>query len=218
MTITQWLEEGGSFASGLHLLRVTGATIPAALERAASAVFVDPAAKDLLRSRLQALRPAQEENPAKKPAHLPVKQRQPVPIGDAATPVEVLTLKERGKNLLKQQSRLHALLGAAETDEERYKIARELMEEVIPLIDSVYNSVRDWEKTGIAPPDDRENIIRSTVEKMQRLESLRTRSARVKKWLDGKRVLSPTEKQRYEQEVAVKELEMAEIRAELGME
>lgn len=218
MTITEWLDEGGSFASGLHLLRATGATIPAALERAAGASFVDPAAKDLLRSRLQALRPAQEEAPANKPAHKPVKQRYTAPTGDSPTPVEVLTLKERGKTLLKQQARLHALLCAAETDAERYEIAREMMEDVIPMIDSVYNSVRDWEKTGMAPPDDHANIIRSTVEKMQRLESLRTRSARVKTWLDGKRVLSPQERQRYEQEVAVKELEMAEIRAELGME
>lgn len=218
MTISEWLDNGGSFAQGMQLLRAHAANVPAALERAALAAFVDPAAKQLLRERLQALRPAQKAPQANKPANKPVKQQYRPDIGDQATPIEVLQLRDRGKNLLKQQSRLHALLCAAQTDQERYEIAREMMEDVIPQIDFIYNSVRDWEKTGVAPLSDRENIVRSTVEKMQRLESLRTRVARVKMWLEGKKILSPTDRQRYEQEVAVKELEMAEIRQELGIE
>lgn len=101
-----------------------------------------------------------------------------------AEPPEVQQLREKARELRKKYSLLHAQLASAQSNEERYEIAREIMEEVIPQEDRVWDSIRRFEQSGIIPePQTAGDLVQQVVKKVQRIFNLRTRASKYKKQL-----------------------------------
>lgn len=127
-------------------------------------------------------------------------------------PGEILELRQEAKNLHKRQSYLHSLMCEAAKNnrkKEAYQLARELMEEVIPRLDAIYNQIREWKETGIVPNPPSPDGFKKGVELMKRRESLRTRILKLKKLLSSK--LEERIRQRYENEILDKIKELKEL-------
>lgn len=90
-----------------------------------------------------------------------------------APPAGVLT-SELAKQLHKEQAHHHALMQAADTDEDRARHAREIMWRIIPALDAEYDRLRSGNlaTSAAAPAQDATPTLR-------RLQSLRTRIARI---------------------------------------
>lgn len=201
----------GSFNEGMKLLRQHGVMPGKVLLKAEHLPYVPPDAMQELINKISAL-------PELKVEHQSMRVAAPIPNRDdqEEVPAEVLRLREKGKRLLKQQSMLHAQLCAAQDDISRHEVATLLMEEVIPQIDEVYDTIRTWEKDGVLPASDRQEIVKDTIEKMRRIETLRTRISKLNTLLKGK--ISASDRLRYEKELVMKEIEQQELRSELGIE
>jgi hypothetical protein len=89
------------------------------------------------------------------------------------------------------------------------------MENTIPKLDDIYDQIRDFQESGIVPAVPLGNIVKETVEKMQRLQSIRSRISRLKKFLEGK--MEAKKRQEYEVELLEKESEAIGIEKELGL-
>lgn len=142
----------------------------------------------------------------------------------AAEPVEIQKLRETAKEWHKKQSYVHAQMGLVESDEERYACAEQLMEEIIPTLDRIYDQIRAFEKDGTLPaPAAVNDVARQAVEDYKRMEkTLRPRISRLKKWIDKglndkKRVLSASEIEKYKKELVEKELEFQTLKNKLGL-
>ena len=128
---------------------------------------------------------------------------------------KVKALRKEGIQYHKQyadlKARLRALVDAPTlyTNEDRYNIAREIMEDVIPATDAVYDRIRAYEDTGILPESGTQQVIRDTVAKYEKLMSLRPRISRIRGWLEK------GERQMKAGLVKLSEKDLAELRAEL---
>lgn len=83
------------------------------------------------------------------------------------------------KDLHKQHSHYHALMVTAETDQERGEYARTIMEQVIPELDRLYDAARA--RNAGEPVE--EPPAPATTSDFRRLQSLRTRVARLRNQL-----------------------------------
>lgn len=207
--IHEWIHSEGSFIEGIRLLHLTGrpvAHFEAQLERP----YVDPSQKQAL---AQQLRQYLQLNPPSK--IIPV-QPDEMPVEE---PAAIQDLRRQAIPFHKRYSHLKAQLYqmSVETnkysDPDRYEIAREIMEGVLPKTDAIYDQIRAWEETGELPPERNDELVRQTVEKMQRIQSLRPRISRLKKLLAGK--LSVEKRRRYEVELLAKEVEVRYLEEEL---
>lgn len=66
-------------------------------------------------------------------------------------PASIAALKRQAKLLHQRQDTLRIALHDADTDEDRHEIARELIEVVLPGLDTIYSQIRAFAKTGIEP-------------------------------------------------------------------
>lgn len=133
-------------------------------------------------------------------------------------PDAIVHLRERGKILLKEQAFLHSQLSVAESDEDRFDIAKKLLGKngVVGKIDRVYNGLREFEKTGsipaIAAPSSLKEKILLQIKKR---DSLKPRISRLKSKLKGD--LPPKDRLKYEKELLEKEALVADIEKELEL-
>lgn len=209
--IHEWIHHEGSFIDGIRLLHLTGrpvAHFEAQLERP----YVDPNQKQAL---AQQLRQYLQLNP---PSKIIPAQPDEMLVEE---PAAIQDLRRQAIPFHKRYSHLKAQLYqmSIETDKysdaDRYEIAKEIMEEVLPKTDAIYDQIRSWEETGDLPPEQNDELVRQTVEKMQRIQSLRPRISRLNKMLAGK--LSNTKRKQYEKELIDKEIELKELENELGL-
>lgn len=208
MNAQEWLQEDGSYADGVALLRAAGIDVSRFLP-VLQLSYLPPGAKNLLREAIEQLPAPVEARPAKRQ----VQQEEPP---------EVLRLRSRGQHLMKLQSDLHTRLKLAKTDTDRYQIAEALMDEVIPELDKVYNAIRSWENNGTLPPDNADDIRRETIALMHKIESLKPRVSRLQGWLktgkkDGKEI-TEADRRNYEKELLEKQVELGDIREKLGLD
>lgn len=205
---TYWLENDGSFAEGIALLQEKSISTRQ-MEPRSSKHLVTPEMKARLRQEIQRLVPQPPDGDAASPA---LETAPP-----AAVPREVEKLRDRGKRLMKQRSRLHALLSTAGSDAERYDIAREMCVKVQPKIDQVYAAIRQWERSGEVPPEQlQDDIVEETVKKMLRRDSIKVRMSQLRSRLK-KPGIDNALRQQYEQEMAEKAEELAALEAALGL-
>lgn len=133
-----------------------------------------------------------------------------------AEPDEILLLRAQARQLHKRQSYLHAKLSLVSSDEDRLAAALEIMTDVIPKLDAKYDAIREWQATGKLPGEAKvKSDFQRGVEAVRRLNSLNSRISRLKGRLK-KFDLTVRERQDFEQELADKELEKAEIEGEIG--
>lgn len=132
---------------------------------------------------------------------------------------EVITqLRNRGKLLLKEQAFLHARLSAVESDEERFEIAKQLLDKkgVVGKIDRVYNGLREFEKSGDIPAIAASSSLKEKVlEQVKKRDSLKPRISRLRSKL--KKDLSKEVRLKYEKELLEKEALLADIEKDLEL-
>lgn len=206
--IQEWLKNGGSFAQGCQLFDVAGGR-SSALNRLRKKRFVSSADKDLLRKLLKDLLNSLPDLPPLQLAEVALQE-----------PTSVLMLREEGKKLKKRESFVHAQLVSeafAEANEKKlYYQAREMMEEIHPRLDDIYDTIREYEQDGVLPPDEKQKVISDAVEKMNKRTNMRTRIYRLGKKLKNKNLPSE-DRQRYEEEIKEKEASIVEIEQFLGL-
>lgn len=211
-SIRKWVQERGSFKEGLDLYRQYGDGKDLRFfEKALKNRFIPPSVKSRLETALKALTAEQTQALPTIPHDL-VKEE----------PVEVLKLRVEGKKLKKAESFLHAQLvitSKAESSEERkqklYTLASQIME-IEKELDEVYDQIRAYEQDGILPIADKQKIVKQTVEKMKKRDSLRPRIYKIKKALK-KPNLDELQRQVLELELQEKEETLAQIEEELGL-
>lgn len=219
--IQNWLTDNGSFKDGYQLYRATGDNRHLAFfTTSLRSAFLPPGAKDRLRT---VLGDYLVKNPPLPSSAKSVKTKSvPAPQIVNSEPQEVLSLRARGRHLLKQQSHLRARLSEMTTahekytDDDRYELVLELMKEVVPAIDDVYEKIRRWSEFGEIPqPGTVSSIVKETVEKMQRLAALRSKISRDKRKLQAS--LPKAEKDALEKGIVTAEAEVLQIQTDLDL-
>lgn len=209
---TYWLENDGSFAEGIALLQEKGISTRQ-MEPRSRKHLVTPQMKEQVRNQVERLLEANQGPPGEIHPQPP----RPPDTPPEKEPQEIEKLRDRGKRLMKQRSRLHAMLSTATSDEERYDIAREMCIEVQPKIDQVYLAIRDWENSGAIPSSaDQDEIVAATVQKMLRRKSLSVRLSQLRRKLKQPGIEAGQRKQ-HEAELAEKTDELEALEAELGL-
>lgn len=207
--IQDWLDKGGSFAKGCQLFDIAGGR-SAQLDRLRQKRFVGTADKEFLRKQLQALATHLPDSPdADQVAKIPLQE-----------PTSILMLRDEGRKLKKRESFIHAHLVAeafAEADQKNlFQLAKEMMEDIHPRLDDVYDTIRDYERDGTLPPDEKQKVIAEAVEKMSKRTNMRTRIYRLQKRLKDPD-LSDEDRAAYEEEIKEKEASIEEIEEYLGL-
>lgn len=213
--IQAWITENGSFARGVELYQLAG--LRRSLDRWQQALrrgVVMPGEREALRGELgdwvKGRLGEGEEGSGK----------SEVGSGkwevERETPVEVQKLKEQARELRKRYSYLHAQLSVLPDGEDLYKVAKEIMEEVIPAEDRVWDAIRAWQKTGKLPVNAGTNdLVRETVRKYQRVEALRTKISRDAKKLEKEQ--DAAKRAALEKTLLKAQLEKQELEEELGL-
>jgi len=192
------------------LLRRFG-NVPRDIEEATRRPFVSPKAKERLKYLLGVILKDFDEMAETVPVPTaPAKQRP------SEEPAAIQELRARGKALLKEQAYLNARLGVLEDANDRYELARRIVEEVTPEIDATYNAIRAFEEDGTLPqtPEERD-VVSETIAKMKRVDSLKTRLRQLKKTLaktpDGPGKIA------VEGDITEREEELERLQSELGL-
>lgn len=209
--IRAWLKQNGAFLTGVALLRRFG-NVPRDIEEATRRPFVSPKVKERLKYLLGVILKGFDEMAETQPAPTAAspKQRQ------EEEPAAIQELRARGKALLKEQAYLNARLGVLKDANDRYELARRIVEEVTPEIDSTYNAIRAFEENGTLPqtPEERD-IVAETIAKMKRVDSLKTRLRQLRKTLAD--TPEGPERMAVEGDIAEREEELQRLQSELGL-
>lgn len=142
---------------------------------------------------------------------------QPLAISPSplAEPETILQLREQAKSLHKTHALIHARMVDAIADEDRFAFASQIMEDIVPSLDAIYDKIRAWQDTGELPPATIANRDRYIIEKMLRRNSLKSRISRLTAMLTKK--MPDQEKMKLEKELLEKEVELKEIEVELEL-
>jgi hypothetical protein len=207
-----WLElYGGDFAEGVQLVKKHAAQYVTnnILRRLNEVVNTGEEPGDYLRGKvLHALEQCTIEGdapPAKKPSAptAPTEQRESPTIQQATT-------SARAKALHKEHAHVHASMVNAKTDEERGALAHEIMGTIVPDLDAEYDSLRG----NTAATEAMQDISKATTGDLRKLNSLRTRIARIRKHLLPKEK-DPKRRAKLEAELAEKTTQKEQIEASL---
>lgn len=215
--IQDWLTNSGSFAAGLDLLaQANNATAHNSLGQYLSFPFIPPHAHaeltDCLKQYLIA-HPATVSHTSTVP-----------PAGTSprdVEPPEIIRLRTKGRHLLKERdahrAQLLQMVDEEEkyTDQDRHLTAIAIME-IQADIDDVYQTIELYQLDGTLPTvDSKRDIVKETVNKMNRLGSVRSAVSRLKKRID-KMEESP-EKTKLKTEMMAKQVEIDNLKDELGL-
>lgn len=223
--IQQWLDENGAFSVGVTLYQSTGQrAYQSKFAKALKKRWVDPEEKALLRRLLEKYVQYDQKEEQK---YVPIPDRshaeEKVEVSNSREePAEIKSLRDLAIPLHKEYSHLKAELYLMTTDKDkyndkdRYEVAKKIMEDVLPETDEIYDQIKAWQEDGILPTSPQDDVVKQTVEKMQRVYSLRPRISRLKKWVSGDD-LNDEKRKEYEKELLEKELELASLEKELGL-
>jgi len=216
--IQHWLTIGGSFADGLELLERCGNT---AAKRILSQYlrfhFVPATAMDQL---TQALRAYLIQNPAAELTQ-PAEPARKKSTDSETLPTAVQQLYSKAKSLLKERdahrAQLLMMVDHADQygDQDRYLQADAIME-IQEEIDELYQRIEAYQETGTIPEQDiRQQVVRDTVDKMNRINSLRSAISRLQKRVA--KLPEGHERTQLETELLAKQVERKELEEELGI-
>jgi len=107
-------------------------------------------------------------------------------------PDEIMELRKRAIELHKRESLVHGQMGVAARAGKRkvaFELAKEIMENIRPELDGIYDAVREWEVSGKLPPAPvRNDAVKEALELSRRLKYCNERVCRIGRWLtDGYR-------------------------------
>jgi hypothetical protein len=207
--IKTFLSAGGAFREGVQLLEAAGGDSKR-FQQALSRAYVLPADRQRLQEALQKCLEQLIDDDL--PAKVPVKATK---AASATEPESIQALRAKGKKLLKRRAFLRGQLSSADTEQERYRLAREIMNEITPDIDRTYAEIREYEKNGTVPPmPEEKDIMRQAVDMFRRRESLRAIIARKKRTLEG---IKGKERAALELDILENEEEYNSLNEKLGL-
>jgi hypothetical protein len=207
--IKDWLNTGGSFQKGYKLFQLSGGQ-SVDLAKILDKKFISSKDKALLRDLLDQLLQTLPDEVA------------PLALAEVAMsePTSIVLLREEGKKLKKRESFVHAHLVAeafGNADQGKlYEFAKEMMEDIHPQLDDVYDTIRSFEKDGTLPADEKQKIIEDTILKMNKKKNMQTRLYRLQKWLKDP-AISEEQKTAYQREIEEKEQSIKDIKELLGL-
>lgn len=213
--IQRWIAENGSFVAGMQLLQLADDGAYRQLSRYLGASIITPAIKNELKTALE-----------KSISAVSISQKQ------VDEPEEIKKLRKEARGYHKQyadlKARLRLMYDKADiyTDEDRMQIAEEILEQVLPPTDAIYERIRTWESTGELPIQSMQQVVAETVAKYKQTLSLIPRISRLQKWLkDGERptrkgveIITPTIRIEIENELAEKQQQLQLLHQELGLD
>lgn len=200
--IKYYLEQEGTYSDGVTLLKRTGTNV-SFFEKYLTAFYVPDNVESSLIAALKS-NLKEEKNTKEKVSFLQKEE-----------PIQIAELREVAKKLHKKHTVLHEQMRNAKTDLKRYDFAKEIIQSVIPALDDIYDTIRKYEREGIVPTDyKKETVVQETVEKMQKITSLRSRISRLKSWIKNEK-LEAELLQKYKIEILEKEVQLKLIESEL---
>jgi len=206
--IHNWIQQEGSYLQGLALYQRTGGIKPYShFARHANSYYISPALKTELRQELEQYLKVYPPSVVLPPEEQPTNSKEKPKVD----PVAIQALRKKAIPYHKRYSHLkaslytHAMVNQPD-QVELFNIAKEIMKEVIPKLDSIYDDIRDWESTGEIPDMPKSEAEEKVIAQMKRMRSLRSRISQLKKKLKGE--LDEINRMNYEQELTEKELEM----------
>lgn len=229
--ISRWLNANGSFLEGMGYCQQVNPAAHSRLMRWKDAPLIPPEIKEQLRESLRA-----HAASAPDPVRATLSGRPPSSPSIPDAPPEIQALHRQARTLHKQYAELKARLGVltAQPDlysnADRYAIAREIMEDVLPATDDIYEKIRAYENTGALPTSGSNALKKEVVAQYQQLLSLRPRISLIRKWLDeGKRPrkvgrttsvqpITADEREELEKELAEKLGLVEQLEIELGID
>lgn len=217
--IQAWLQEGGSYIDGLSLHALLGAgTSHQSLRSYLNFPLIPPAAWELLRKEFRAYIATHP------PAISAQRPPSPKPTADRPpqVPAVLRPLYAQGKALLKERDGHRAqLVQQAQhpdkfTNKDRHLTAKVIME-VQAEIDDVYQRIRRYQDEGQLPEaGSTKRIIAETVQKINRMGSLRSAISRLNKRLKAPE--TSQQKQEMETELLAKKVELSDLADQLGLD
>ena len=233
-SISRWMNANGSFLEGLGYCQQVNPAAYQLLERWKTAPIIPPEIKDKLRSALlaHAASAPQPAIPVKVSEYNPSEGGNDAVAPSLPEPPEIKELRRQARQLHKQYAELKARLGimSEEPDKytaaDRYQLCREIMEDVLPATDDIYEQIRAYEDTGTLPTLGGNALRKQIVEMYDQVLSLRPRISRIRKWLaegawprKGVTVpLSADDRQTLEQELEDKLATLEQLTTELGID
>jgi hypothetical protein len=205
--------EDGYFAQGVALLRRCAGVAPMRLryfEAQLSKPYVQTSVENelgvLLRSFLGDVQPPDplkgeptDARASEPPRHTSIPHTSTPQSGFWASlaqrrdlPDAIMELRERAIELHKRESLVHGQMGVAAKagkKKQAYELAREIMEDIRPSLDGIYDAVREWEQSGKLPPAPvRNDAVKEAMELAKRLKYCNERVSRIGSWIrDGYR-------------------------------
>lgn len=191
MNIRDWYDEGCNFYQGVMLLRSRGIDT-SSFDAYLNESYIPSAKRQLLENALLSM----PEKPVKLPS-APLLTVATVHAQPLQEPNTITSLRDRAKLLHKKHAAKHAQLHSEANEAKRLDIIIEIMEDIIPSLDSIYDAIREYQNTGVLPVDETpvseknyETGLHEGVVKFQQLMNIKSRISK----LDGKNGLIAIEK------------------------
>lgn len=179
--IRKWLDDNGSAIAGLDLLAEAGdLKTHRRLNYIRTKSYVLPDEKKAIRTALLNILAKMADTEDEEV------EDDPHRVKWADTP-RIMALREEGRRLMKLRSDLKSRLVEMAvsspdkyTDDDRYEVARLIVEENVPELDRVYGAIRKWEREGIEPPNDMDAFKKEVVDAFKELLILRPKASRIR--------------------------------------
>lgn len=215
--ILSWFKKDCPYYEGVAIYRQTGGPYPSQMfEQYLTGHFVPDDVEKRLKYALECYLNANQDEAAPQEEEDSEAPDQETHTTKTEEPKAISNLRESAKPLHKRQAMLHSELRVADSDKKRLEIASEIMENIIPDLDGIYDRIREWQNTGELPSETSTiDAVQDTVKKMLHVASLKSRISRLTGFM--KKQLSAADRQKYEEEKLEKEIELAELEAILGL-
>lgn len=179
--IRKWLDDNGSAISGLDLLMEAGDTRSSRrLNYLRTKAYIQADEKKSIRTALLNILAKMADTEDEDT------EDDPQRVKWADTP-RIMALREEGRRLMKVRSDLKSRLVEMSvtspekyTDDDRFEVARLIVEENVPELDRVYGAIRKWEREGIEPPGEQDKLKKEIVDSFKELLILRPKVSRLR--------------------------------------
>lgn len=216
--VQKWYSEGCDFYEGVIMLQDAGADVQAFLPYMSES-YIPRVKQDLLVDAVLNFDFSRTITYKSQPKVQNTSKEHPT----------IIELRNKARSLHKLHADRHSQLHIEPDEAKRLVLIIEIMEVIIPSLDNIYDSIREYERTGALPviansqspipnPLNYETGLRDGVMKFQRLQNLKSRISK----LDGKNGLIEKEtdsvrKQKLNEELSHKLKERDALLLELNL-
>ncbi|MEO0626894.1 MAG: hypothetical protein AAFY91_07875 [Bacteroidota bacterium] len=209
--IRQWIDSEGSYLAGVDLLRRSLGKLPPQVAEYAKRPMITGDIYDDLVNHLRSQLPDGYEQPRRTRS------------ADSNEPDVVKALHERGRILKKREAAVHGKMKALGLrpdahlyTSELHTLSKEMMDDIQPKLDEIYDQIRKWENQGILPVPGEARIVQETVDKFRRRESLKQGRSHLKRRLKNQS-LTDAERKAIKLDMNQKLEEQQQLEKELGL-